>query len=59
MILESIIVKHFIFSEIPTELQKKSSGVIHVNLEDHRHEDFVRIVSKFKTFQGEGHTLGR
>lgn len=45
--------------EIPAELRQHGSGLmVHVDLEDHRHEDFKRSVAKVKPFAGRGHTLG-
>lgn len=45
--------------EIPAELRQQGSGLmVHVDLEDHRHEDFKRTVAKVKPFAGRGHTLG-
>lgn len=45
--------------EIPAELRQQGSGLmVHVDLEDHRHEDFTRTVAKVKPFAGRGHTLG-
>lgn len=32
--------------------------MIHVNVEDHLSEDFVKRAPVFKTFAGSGHTLG-
>lgn len=45
-------------NEIPAELRKQGRSLVHVNVEDHLSEDFVKRVPKFKTFQGSGHTLG-
>lgn len=33
--------------------------MVHVDLEDHRHEEFVKVAPKIKPFSGQGHTLGR
>lgn len=32
---------------------------VHLNMEDHRHEDFAVPKSKVKAFAGVGHLLGR
>lgn len=32
--------------------------MVHVDLEDHRHEDYQRVAAKVKPFAGKGHTLG-
>lgn len=32
--------------------------MVHVDLEDHRNEEFVKAVVKPKPFSGKGHTLG-
>lgn len=45
-------------SEIPVELRKPGNTMIHVNVEDHLSEDFVKRAPVFKTFAGSGHTLG-
>lgn len=45
-------------SEIPQELRQKGDTMVHVELEDHRHEEFVKPVQKIKPFAGKGHTLG-
>uniref|UniRef100_A0A336LKN3 CSON010141 protein n=1 Tax=Culicoides sonorensis TaxID=179676 RepID=A0A336LKN3_CULSO len=44
--------------EIPQELRKQNMNMIHLDLEDHRHEEFVKPKKRFATFAGEGHTLG-
>lgn len=45
--------------EVPDELRRHShGGEVHVNLEDHRHEEFVKPKEKMKFFTGTGHTLG-
>lgn len=44
--------------EIPQELRKQNMNMIHLDLEDHRHEEFVKPKKRFSTFAGEGHTLG-
>lgn len=45
-------------NEIPAELRKQGRTMVHVNVEDHLSEDFVKRAPKFKTFQGSGNTLG-
>nr|CAD7461750.1 unnamed protein product [Timema tahoe] len=46
--------------EIPTELVRESHGSeVHLNMEDHRHEDFVTPKNKLNAFGGKGHVLGR
>ncbi|CAG2053956.1 unnamed protein product [Timema podura] len=46
-------------SEIPTELVRESHGSeVHLNMEDHRHEDFVTPKNKLNAFGGKGHVLG-
>lgn len=44
--------------EIPAELRQQGGHMVHVDLEDHRHEDFVRTVPRVRAFAGRGHTLG-
>nr|CAD7394171.1 unnamed protein product [Timema cristinae] len=45
--------------EIPTELVRESHGSeVHLNMEDHRHEDFVTPKNKLNAFGGKGHVLG-
>lgn len=44
--------------EIPQELRKQNMNMIHLDLEDHRHEEFVKPKKRFAAFIGEGHTLG-
>lgn len=44
--------------EIPQELRKQNMNMIHLDLEDHRHEEFVKPKKQFSTFVGQGHTLG-
>lgn len=44
-------------SEIPQEL-RQGGGMVHVDLEDHRNEEFTKAVVKAKPFSGKGHTLG-
>jgi UBX domain-containing protein 1 len=45
-------------NEIPVELRKQSKGMVHVNVENHLSDDFVKKTPKFKAFTGSGHTLG-
>lgn len=45
-------------NEIPAELRKQGRSMVHVNVEDHLSEDYVKRAPKFKAFQGSGHTLG-
>ena len=45
-------------NEIPAELRKQGTSMIHVNVEDHLSEDYVKKTPKFKAFAGSGHTLG-
>ncbi|XP_054161465.1 NSFL1 cofactor p47-like [Oppia nitens] len=45
--------------EIPRELIQQSGGQeVHLNLEDHKHEDFIPPKKSMKLFAGEGHRLG-
>lgn len=45
-------------NEIPAELRKQGRSMVHVNVEDHLHENFVKQTPKFKAFTGSGQTLG-
>lgn len=45
-------------NEIPAELRKQGRTMVHVNVEDHLSEDFVKRTPLFKAFTGSGHTLG-
>lgn len=45
-------------NEIPAELRKQGRTLVHVNVEDHLHESYVKAQPKFKAFQGCGQTLG-
>lgn len=47
------------FREIPSELRQQGGTMVHVDLEDHRHEEYKRAAAKVKPFAGKGHTLGR
>lgn len=44
--------------EIPPELRSKGPTMIHLDLKDNRHEDYVKRSAPFKTFGGGGQTLG-
>lgn len=45
--------------EIPNELrQMAGSGTVDFELEDHRHEEYKKPVTKVQAFSGKGHTLG-
>lgn len=45
--------------EIPRELLQQSNGAeVNLNMEDHRHEQFVAPARQKKAFVGEGHRLG-
>eukprot|EP00088_Acartia_fossae_P053644 TRINITY_DN611_c0_g1_i1.p1 TRINITY_DN611_c0_g1~~TRINITY_DN611_c0_g1_i1.p1 ORF type:complete len:391 (-),score=141.14 TRINITY_DN611_c0_g1_i1:32-1204(-) len=44
---------------IPTELIREAQGgEVHVDMEDHRNEEFVKPKRKIKPFEGSGQTLG-
>lgn len=45
-------------NEIPAELRKQGKTMVHVNVEDHLSEDYVKKTPKFKAFGGSGNTLG-
>lgn len=45
-------------NEIPRELRKQGKGMVHVNVENHLGEEYVKKAPRFKAFQGSGHTLG-
>jgi UBX domain-containing protein 1 len=45
-------------NEIPAELRKQGTRMVHLNVEDHMHEEYVKRAPKFKAFTGSGHTLG-
>jgi len=46
-------------SEVPRELiQQARGGEVNLNLEDHRHEDYVKPRTVVRAFTGEGHRLG-
>lgn len=45
--------------EIPPELIREAKGSeVHLNMEDHRHEEFMVSKQKLMPFSGKGHTLG-
>ncbi|GLV40386.1 p47 [Carabus blaptoides fortunei] len=45
--------------EIPPELIREAKGSeVHLNMEDHRHEEFSMMKAKLQPFSGKGHTLG-
>jgi len=44
--------------EIPQELREPGGMTVHVDLEDHRHEEYKRIAHRAPAFSGRGHTLG-
>lgn len=45
-------------NQIPAELRKQGKSMVHVNVEDHLSEDYVKKVPTFKAFTGSGHSLG-
>lgn len=45
-------------NEIPAELRKQGKGMVHVNVENHLEEQYVKRAPKFKAFTGSGHALG-
>ena len=45
--------------EVPTELRRSAQkGEVHVNMEDHREEDYVKPKETLKAFSGTGRVLG-
>ena len=45
--------------EVPNEFRQFASGnEVHVNMEDHRNEEFVKPKDTVRAFTGAGHTLG-
>ena len=47
-------------SQVPLELIREAQGgEVHLDMEDHRHEDYVKPKVKPKSFSGVGHVLGR
>ncbi|XP_055607595.1 NSFL1 cofactor p47 [Uranotaenia lowii] len=44
--------------EIPPELRSKGNAMIHLDLKDNRHEDYVKQAAPFRAFGGSGQTLG-
>lgn len=45
-------------NEIPSELRKQGKSMVHVNVENHLEEEYVKRAPKFKAFTGSGNTLG-
>lgn len=45
-------------NEIPSELRKQGKAMVHVNVENHLEEEYVKRAPKFKAFTGSGNTLG-
>lgn len=45
--------------EIPAEFRKQGARMVHLNVEDHLHDEFVKKGPTFKAFTGSGHTLVR
>lgn len=45
-------------NEIPSELRKQGKSMVHVNVENHLDEEYVKRAPKFKAFTGSGHCLG-
>jgi hypothetical protein len=46
--------------EVPVELVREARGnEVHLNMEDHRHEEYFPSKLKVKAFSGKGHVLGR
>ena len=45
-------------NQIPAELRQQGRNMVHINVEDHLSEDYVKRTPKFKAFQGSGNTLG-
>lgn len=44
--------------QLPPELRPTDGNMVHVNMEDHRHEDYKPPAPTIKPFTGKGHTLG-
>ena len=45
--------------EVPSELRRQSrNGEVHVNMEDHREDEYKKPKESTKAFSGRGHTLG-
>ncbi|XP_064476804.1 NSFL1 cofactor p47-like [Ornithodoros turicata] len=44
--------------EIPHELLMRATGEVNLNMEDHRHEDYIAPRRRVTAFEGEGHRLG-
>ncbi|XP_026466888.1 NSFL1 cofactor p47-like isoform X2 [Ctenocephalides felis] len=50
---------HIKKGEIPPELIQEAHGAeVHLDLEDHRHEQYIPPKTKVAAFSGKGHTLG-
>lgn len=46
--------------EIPEEIRQEFKGVeLHLDMEDHRHEEYIPPKTKVKAFTGKGQMLGR
>lgn len=45
-------------NEIPSELRKQGKSMVHVNVENHLEEEYVKKAPMFKAFTGSGQTLG-
>jgi UBX domain-containing protein 1 len=45
-------------NEIPQELRKQNKAMVHVNVENHLGEDYVKQAPRFKAFSGSGNVLG-
>jgi UBX domain-containing protein 1 len=43
--------------EIPAEFRKPGSRMVHLNVEDHLHDEYVKKAPRFQAFTGSGHTL--
>ena len=58
--LRSFLLDPFLIREIPRELHQAARGnEVHVNIEDHRQEEFVKPALKVAAFSGKGQMLGR
>lgn len=48
------------FRVIPEELLRQAQGnEVHLNMEDHSHEDYTLVKPKLKAFSGKGNVLGK
>jgi UBX domain-containing protein 1 len=45
-------------NEIPAEFRKQGKSMVHINVEDHLSEEYVKKAPVFRAFGGSGHTLG-